>query len=224
MTRFSLLPFCLFSLLLALAAPAQNSDAKPALVRFVAQQVPTDMPRVVMRTEDKISDPFELPVNNLTPKLKSPARTFHLTLENRNISIGSVKLPEEGESFVILLLLAKKDGYHPIVLPAAANSFRPGDIYLHNHSDQAILGKIGDKSFTIPPGKGLIHHPSGAVAKTYYSVAFAIRGKTGKDRFLTTSRWPVNHRNRSYVIFHNDPSTGRVKFRAIDEFIAPVQQ
>lgn len=201
----------------------QDASGKPAVVRFVAQAVPAGMGQVVMRMEDKISDPFDMPVNNFTAELKSPGRLFQLTIVGKETAIGVVKLPEEGAEFIVLLLATKKDSYESVVLPANGAGFRPGDVYLNNTSDTPVQGQIGDSRFTLAAGKGRIHQPSGAVDGTYYDVAFVIREESGKSRFLTTSRWPVTDRTRSYVFFFKDPTTDRIKFRAVEEFI-PVKR
>ena len=52
-----------------------------------------------------------------------------------------------------------------------------------------------------------------------YDVGFLIKEKDGTDRFLSTSRWPVTDRTRSSIFFSKDPSTQRIRFRAVDELI-----
>ncbi len=176
-----------------------------------------------MREEDRESKPFGLPVNNLSPQMKSPGRLFKLFPVGSEVPIGQVKLPAEGSRFIILLVVTKtgakgRYNYKPVVIPSDG-SFRPGDVYLHNASNVPVLGKIGDRSLTLAPRKGRIHRPTGAVNELYYDIAFAIRKKEGKNRYLTTSRWPVTNRSRSYVIFYRDPSTKRIRFRAVDELL-----
>jgi hypothetical protein len=211
--------YLLLGYMLGAGLYAQSSGGKPPNVRFVAQALPDKMGQVVMRVEEKESDPFDLPMNNLTSEMKAPGRLFNLVLAGGTRPIGVVQLPPEGSSFIVLLLTLRKDRYDAVVLPDKGTSFRPGDVYLHNTSGVPVLGQIGDKRFTLTPGKGRIHTPTGAVDETYYDVGFLIKEEDGSNRFLSTSRWPVSDRTRSYVFFFKDPSTQRIGFRAVDELI-----
>lgn len=211
--------YLLFGCFLGSGLHAQSPDKKPPTLRFVAQATPDNMGQVVMRIEEKESDPFDLPMNNLTPEMKAPARLFNLALAGGTKPIGEVKLPPEGSSFIVLLLTLRNDRYDAVVLPANGASFRPGDVYLHNTSEVPVLAQIGNKRFTLNPGKGKIHTPTGAIDETYYDVGFLIKEKDGTNRFLSTSRWPVTDRTRSYLFFFKDPLTQRIRFRAVDELI-----
>ena len=62
--------------------------------------------------------------------------------------------------------------------------------------------------------------PTGAKPENYYDVGFGVREKEG-DRALSTTRWPVDPQQRSYVFFFVNPKNNRLDFGAVDEFVPP---
>ena len=40
-------------------------------------------------------------------------------------------------------------------------------------------------------------------------------------RSYSTTRWPVDDKQRSYVFFFINPATKRLDYRAVDEFVEP---
>lgn len=207
-------------------AGAQAQSDKKLGVRFLAQEVPAELGEVTTLLADGETrgKPFALPMNNLSPVIEVPARRFLLTRAADTLPLASVALPEEGRSFIVLLLVNPKGGYQPVVLPADDSAFRFGDYYLHNLSGGPVRGKIGGSNLLLKPGEGRIIKATGAVDGRYYDIAFAVpdESRASGMRFITTSRWPVSERTRSYVFFFTDTRTQRVRFRAVDEF-APVE-
>src|SRR5690606_19007527 len=78
--------------------------AENVQVRFLAERARKGLGAVAMVAGNSRSDAFELPVNNLSPVLAAPARTFHLRPVGQDVDLAQVALPEAGESFVVLLI------------------------------------------------------------------------------------------------------------------------
>ena len=211
----------IFALLFSALAWAQEGPKSGDLkVRFLAERVPADLGQVVMATDKAKSTPFDLPINNLSQPQVAPARVFAVKpATGKDISLATVTLPDAGKSFIVLLVPAAT-GYKPVVIAASDPSFKPGDVYFYNHGDKPVLGYVGTATFVLQPGKGQILTPKGAKEGTYYDVGFGVREKEG-DRALSTTRWAVDDKQRSYVFFFVNPTTKRLDFRAVDEFVEP---
>jgi hypothetical protein len=206
--------------LLALVLPCSAAPTKDIEVRFAAQAKPARLGDLVMVTEEVRSDPFSLPVNNLTDPQVAPARAFRLEMEGKEGALATVILPETGTRFIILLVPGVKSVFDAVVIAARDGSFRPGDFYLHNVSKKQILGMVGTTRFTIPSRKGQVVRPKGAREERFYDVTLGVREEP-QPRVISTSRWPVNTQMRTYVFFFDNPKRGDVDFRAIDEFVPP---
>lgn len=214
----------LFAALLAVSALfvgqglAQDraSEANPS-VRFLAERAPANLGQVVLTAGETRGEPFDLTLNNLTPVISAPARAFAVRSVDKNVDLAKVQLPEAGKAFIVLLIPAET-GYKPVVISASDPSFRPGDVYFYNHSDKPVLGYVGTAKFILAPKKGQTLRPAGARPENYYDVGFGVREEAG-DRPLSTTRWPVDDKVRSYVFFFTNSRTQRVDFRAVDEFV-----
>ena len=69
-----------FALLFSALASAQDAPKGGDLkVRFLAERTPKDLGQVLMATEKEKSQPFDLPVNNLSEPQPAPARVFAVT-------------------------------------------------------------------------------------------------------------------------------------------------
>ena len=63
-------------ILASLCAAAQDKGAKGVKVRFLAQAVPNDLGKVALAAAEIRSDPFDLPMNNLSAEQEPPALVF----------------------------------------------------------------------------------------------------------------------------------------------------
>lgn len=207
-----LLPACLF---------AQSPDSHKVAVRFLAERRPDEIGQVIMAIGDKHSDPFDLPANYLSPPHSPPARTFSLRATHPDVALAAITLPEEGQSFVVILVPVKEGGFKPIVISADDTGFKQGDVYFYNHCPKLVLGYVGTAKFLLEPAKGLVIHPSGARAENFYDVGFGVREVKG-DRVLSNTRWPVDDKVRSYVFFFVNPVTSLPDFRVVEEFLPPL--
>ena len=209
-----------FSLALSVLAPAQEAGRGDLTVRFLAERSPGNLGQVVLAADKARSKPFDLPVNSLSLPFVAPARAFSVRPVAKDVSIADITLPDSGKSFIILLIPATAGGYKPVVISAEDPDFKPGDVYFYNHADKPVLGYVGTAKFILDPAKGQTLRPKGAKPENYYDVGFGVREKEG-DRALSTTRWPVDDKIRSYVFFFVNPSTKRLDFRAVDEFVPP---
>jgi len=220
MMRLATIFVLLFS---ALASAQVGSKGGELKVRFLAERTPKDLGQVLMATEKEKSAAFDLPVNNLSEPQDAPGRAFAVKpAAGKDVALATVTLPESGKSFIVLLIPAAT-GYKPVVIAAEDPSFKPGDVYFYNHGDKPVLGYVGTATFVLPPGKGQTLTPKGAKPEKYYDVGFGVREKEG-DRPLSTTRWPVDEKIRSYVFFFVNPTTKRLDFRAVDEFVSPEKE
>lgn len=209
---------CILSFILAPLLSAQVPGRGDLSVRLLAERVPPGIGQVVLIADDKATQPFDLPVNHLAEAIVPPARVFGIRSAEGEARLASVTLPEAGRSFIVLLVPAAGGGYSPVVIPAEDPSFRGGDTYIYNHADKTVIGYVGTTTFTLAPGSGRIVRPAGPREETFYDVAFGVREPEG-DRPLSTTRWPIETRVRAYVFFFNNPTTQRVDYRAVDEYL-----
>lgn len=208
------------ALLLAPIATGQSSRGD-VTVKFLAERVPPEIGRVALAVDDTRGEAFDLPVNHLSEPIVPPARTCKVMSLAKNVPLATLKLPESGKSFIALLIPSPAGGYKPVVMPANDPKFKVGDVYFYNHSDLPVLGYVGTAKFTLDPGDGTTLRPAGAKENTYYDVGFGFRDKEMGNRLLSTTRWPIDKHIRSYVFFYVNPSTRKIDFRAVDEFVAP---
>jgi hypothetical protein len=219
-----LVPYLALSLSLLSSVDAQSGRKKDVEVRYVAQAAPKNLGKLVMAAEEGLrSEPFILPLNNLSDRFVVPARAYRLEMEEKTLPLASVTLPAEGNDFIILLVPALKGGFEPIVIANDGVSFRPGDFYVHNVSQATVVGKVGTTDFSVGKRTGRVVRPKGARENRFYDVLIGVRDDEGV-RVISSSRWPVQPQMRTYVFFFDDPRRGRVDFRAVDEFVPPKEE
>ena len=212
-TRFARL----FRVLIPLFALAHSARAELS-ARFLAESLPADAGEMVMFTGETVSEPFVPPTRHLSGEIKPPARAFELRTAKDRRLLGKITLPEEGDRFIILLLPEANGEIRGLVLRSDEPGFRPGDNYLINRTGLGIIGQIGATRFRIKPGTGGVIRPSGPADEGFYQVGFGVEEAEGA-RALSMTRWPVDSKVRSYVFFFNNPRTGRIDYRAVDEFV-----
>lgn len=204
------------------ASLAFADEPKNALeVRLVAERLPKRLGKVVLVSGEEHTEPFVLPMNNLSTPKKVPGRVFQLVSTKRKLILATVRLPQQGNSFVVLLIPSSEEGYKPVVVPFKNPKFKAGDIYLHNNARDTVIGMIGAGKFSIAPGKGSYFSPKFIDDdKRYHDVGIAVKFETG-NRVISTTRWPKSKSTRYYVFFYVNPKNDRVTYRAVDEYIEP---
>ncbi len=208
------------TLLCTFSAFAEKAPKAGAEVRFLAESIPPDLGQIVLATAEARSDPFDLPMNNLSRPQEPPARIFSVWSLDKNLSLSTIKLPEEGDAFIVLLLISSKGGYEPVIMPAENPSFKGGDVYFYNNAKEPVLGLLGKTKFALVPGKGTIVTPSGFGDQKFYHVMLGVR-EADENKVIRSMKWPASKTMRNYVFFYTDPIRKRVTYRAVDEFLEP---
>lgn len=212
----------LLPLVLAAVVAVSAGATEGIEVRFLAQAAPENLGRVVLVADETRSEPFDLPVNNLSGAMNVPAREFTLWSERHQRVLANIRVPEAMDSCIVLLLVTSGGAYRPVVLPREDPSFRGGDIRFLNNSDKPVFGYVGSARFTLQPGRSTVVRPTGAHEGGFYDIGLGVREPDG-DRVLRTMRWPEDALARFYVFFYTDPATGRVTYRAVDEFVGEAE-
>jgi hypothetical protein len=212
-----------FSLLLVSGIlSAQEQEASGLQARFVAQNLPQGLAEVIATAADeegeKTSEPFLIPKNNLSERFEMPGRAFTLKSQAGGKLLSKISLPEKGRDFIILLVPGRESLFRAIVLDSKNPGFRPGDFYLLNSSQETVVAKVGTTQSMVPSNDGEVVSPEGAVDERYYNVLLGVREGNGA-RTISSSRWPVSQRMRTYVFFFDHPQSKEIDFRAVDEFV-----
>lgn len=172
----------------------------------------------------EVSEPFELPVYQLSEAIEVKSRTFFLypekaVLDGKTPPVATVRIPGKGSDFRVILIPAAKGKYQPTVIRADGPGFRSGDVFVLNLARKEIVANLGSDAFAVKPGGNHMARLSGAVDNSYYPVLIGSRAE-GKVKPITETRWPVMRNNRSYMIFfQQDPNT--ITYRGVDEFLPP---
>ncbi|MES2440806.1 MAG: hypothetical protein V4584_17200 [Verrucomicrobiota bacterium] len=211
----------LFFALLAPAAAQDKASSKAGgkiQVAFLAEMAPENLGNVFLQLGDQEkSEPFVLPTNRLSDPVGVASRVMVLKTLNKEIPLCKITLPEAGGEFAVVLVTAKPTGYQPIIVRTDDPSFKAGDVFFINRSQNTVLGKLGTTPLVLKPGESAKSRPSGAIDNTYYDIAFAIR-EQGGDKLISSSRWPIDNELRSYLFFFTN-AQGRTAFRAVDEYL-----
>lgn len=190
-------------------------------IRLMAERLPKDLGKVVLVSGEDHSEPFALPMNNLTEPRVVPSRVFQLVAPERKLVLANISLPKQGKSFVVILIPSSEKGYMPVVVPYRNPNFKAGDIYLYNNAKETVVGMVGAGKFSIDPGKATYFRPVFKDdGKRYHDVGIGVKFETG-DRVISTTRWPKSTNTRYYVFFYVNPKTDRITYRAVDEFLPP---
>lgn len=216
-------------LLLLLAVPPAFSQEKQSgvTVRIFAVATHPGQGRVAILSGDEskeIGEPFEIPVYELTASMEVGSRAFSIVDENftpeeKPIVHATVKLPDKGRDFRVILIPSSPGKYKQTVVRADGSEFKSGDVLMLNLAKSEIVANIGNEAFAVKPGSRHIVDLDGAIDNSYYNVLIGKR-TDGKILPISETRWPVMRNNRSYVImFQSDPHT--IARRGIDEFISP---
>jgi hypothetical protein len=186
---------------------------------LLAEQYPPELGKVFLSFGDGKSEKIVIPTNYLSAPVPVLKRVMTLKTAEKEIPLCNINLPETGQAFAVILVVAKPSGFSPIVVRTDDPNFKAGDVFFINRSDTTVLGKLGNTPLVLKAGETMKTRPSGAVDETYYDIAFATREATG-DKLISTSRWPIDIDIRSYLFFFNN-AEGRTTFRAVDEQLTP---
>jgi hypothetical protein len=208
----------LYALILFWGGVGAVEAANNIEVRFIVENVTRDLKQVRLAHEEWRSGVLGLTAHSLSLPQDVPARAFRVLASEQDVELATVNLPEEGTSFVVLLVMNSDQTYASVVIRSDDPRFTAGGFYLYNNSDKTVTGSVGVTEFTLRPRRETMLKPDGARNNSYYDVKLVVREK-GASRMIGASRWPKDEKVRSYVIFYLDPKAGRVAYRAVDEFM-----
>ena len=184
----------------------------------MAERLPPKLSKVVLAQEAYKSEPFALPMNNLSAPIDVPVRTLSLLEPEKKLTLANIKLPEEGNSFIVLLTASGPDGYKAVVMPYENPNFKGGDFYMYNNSKKLVFGIVGQSKFAVKPGESMVLRPTGAREERFFDVGLGY-GDEDRNKVISTTRWREDKQIRCFVFFYENPKTGWVAFRAVDEFV-----
>jgi hypothetical protein len=199
------------------ALPAQSAD-KPEtgiVLRLLGCEVTKELPKVFLETEDSKSEVFDLPSSAFTAPMPVSGRVVALKAPGNDVPLSNIKLPDQGDSFAVLLAPQEPTGFVPTVVRLDDDSFKPGDYYFINCSRKTVVLKLGGTEVVVEAGNAVTSHPTDPVHNHHYIVTMSTRGDSA-DKIFASTRWPLNQPKRAFVIFFTQPN-GRVTYRAVDE-------
>ncbi len=213
------LPLLLLSVIsLPFSAPtaaAAGEAGKGITLRLLACEVSQEPAKVFLETKDSKSDVFDLPSSAPSEPMALSARSAELKAPDNNVPLCSITLPAEGKSFAVLLAPEKPAGFAPFVVRLDDDSFKPGDYFFVNASGKTIALKLGGTELILEAGNAAKSRPSEPLRNSFYNVTMSTRGESG-DRPIASTRWPLEHPNRTYIIFLTN-ARGKTTYRAVDE-------
>ncbi len=215
------LPLLLFvALILPLSAQKTKLAGKAesrVTLRLLADAVPEGQGKVLLQAENSKSDPLDLSTSALSAPVVMSARSMVLKAADNDTPLCTIALPAEGKSFAVLLAPEKPAGYVPFFVRLDDDSFKPGDVFFINRSPKTVVLKLGGNELVLEAGKSVKSRPTNPVDNNYYDIIISERDAAG-DKIITSSRWPVDDKLRSYVFFSTN-ARGRTTYRAVDEYL-----
>lgn len=206
--------------LLSLCGLAIAAEDK-LMLRFAAQSLPPEMPKVEMVAAEVKSPAFEISAEAFSLPQAAIGRAFSLRAVGSNADIVKIRLPDKGGRFIVLLVHAGGGKVSPVVIPDDRAAFHGGDVHVHNSSGKLVLGQLGTEKFQLRPGTSGMVRPAGLVDNQYYEVRFAYED-AGAARMFSSARWPAGLKERCYVFFYADQrNPERVLYRVISEVLQP---
>ncbi len=206
---------------LLLFTPALHAQKKERDIslRFLSGVARATMKGAQLQTPEWQGEIFLIPYNQLSLPQPVKARALRLfqTGEAPEPSpVCDVILPEQGDDFIVILVSGEK-GTRAVILNGKAPDFRPGDVFIHNASENAIALALGSTKAALNPGQGKAFRPGAPSGATSYEVAFLYE-KDGTARRLALTQWPLSDVLRGYVFFlpgkYNRPI-----YRAVQEIV-----
>jgi hypothetical protein len=175
----------------------------------------------ILASGETKSAPFAVPDNGFSVPVVSPAASKALTLGNAKDtpfrSLATVKLPDTGKRFLVILLPGQNQTLRAIVVRADDPAFRPGQIMIMNFAPEILAADLGSQKLTFAPGSRTIFDPQRIDNLSNYQVRFFYI-KDGKPKRFAASLWPYFDAKRAFVFLYMDRAAGSPTFRSIDEF------
>ncbi len=203
------------------AAAQEESSSKDTLIRFSSFGLANGGSEYLLAAGEYKTAPFAIPDNGFSDPVAAPVPVKTLALgsakETPFRSLATVKLPETGKRFLVILLPDKDQTLRPIVVRADDPAFRPGQIMILNFAREILAADLGGEKLTFQPGSRTIFRPQRKNDLANYQVRF-YQAKEGKPKVFAASLWPYFDAKRAFVFLYMDPASDTPAFRSIDEF------
>jgi hypothetical protein len=171
---------------------------------------------------------IQTPGNELSPTYEMP-RTGTIevgkTVENEAGEkvfqlYGRSKMISASNQIVLLLRKGEKnsDGFVILPIDGELSEFNGGSYIFINASKINIAGKIGDKRFSLGPGKREMVQPNASHPGGACQVTLAYQ-REDKWKVFKDTRWTANKRYRSLIFFHQDPVSQRLSVSPIIDML-----
>ncbi len=209
----------LFSMLLLPASLHAQEKKGGVTLRFLSGIASASLNDAQLRTPEWQGDVFRIPFNQLSQPQAAETRALRLFRMGDGpepVAVCDVILPEEGNDFIVILVPGKESP-RAVILNGKAPNFRPGDVFIHNASDNAIALALGTTRAALKPGQGKSFTPGAPDDADTYEVAF-LYDENGTAKRLALTQWPLNDRLRGYVFFLPGENN-RPIYRAVQEFV-----
>ena len=218
MTRF--FATCI-ACLTTFAAAQEKSSSKETLIRFTSFGLADAPSEYILAAGESKTLPFGIPDNGFSTPVASPAPGNTLALGNAKDtpfrSLATIKLPDTGKRFLVILLPDKDQTLRAIVVRADDPAFRPGEIMIMNFAREILAADLGGEKLTFQPGSHIIFRPQRKNDLSNYQVRF-YHAKEDRPKVFAATLWPYFDNKRAFVFLYIDPTSGSPTFRAIDEF------
>lgn len=214
-TRLPLLLLAFTSL--PFSADIAKAAEQGLTLRLLACEVTKEPAKVFLQTKKSKSEVFELPSSALSEPMAVSARSVELKSPDNDVSLCSITLPAEGKSFAVLLAPEESAGFVPLIVRLDDAAFKAGDYCFVNHSANTVVLKLGGNEVILEAGNVVKSRPTEPAGNNHYIITMSSRSESG-DKVFASTRWPVETKNRSYIVFLNG-SNGRTTYRAVDEYV-----
>ena len=198
--------------------PEAVASNKGIALRLLACEVTTEPMKVVLATKDSSSAEIEVPSASFSLPAVVSGRRVEIKVPKTDETLCAVSLPEEGESFAIMLGSNTPHGFLPVVVRLDDKAFQPGDFQFINCSGKTVVVKLGGTEVVIEAEGSARARPTECTDNRYFIVTMHTRGKSG-DKVFASTRWPLDKSKRGYIMLLAKPS-GRVTYRAVEEIVA----
>ncbi len=203
------------------AAAQEKPSSKDTLIRFTSFGSADSGTEYILASGTTKTAPFVIPGNGFSTPVATPASATLVALGNAKDepfrSLATIKLPDTGKRFLVILLPDKDQTLRPIVVRADDPAFLPGQIMIMNFAPETLAAELGDQKLTFAPGSRTIFQPQRTDNLSNYQVRFFYL-KNDKPKLFAATLWPYFDDKRAFVFLYKDPAAGTPTFRSIDEF------
>lgn len=227
LTPISSLPSIVVGLALCIL-PCQSQNAGKVSLRFLSFPKSMESVKVELRLAEGKTVAIEAPSNEFSPPLNTVSTEVWAVGETVQDPEGKPVFKEYGrtaapDSPQQMLLLVRKgkgnsDGFDLIALDGRATAFGGGKFLFMNAAKVDIAGTVGGEKFVVKPGSHMIITPKSEGGTRTAHAMFYFRKNDEAPPFFS-SRWPVNERARSMVIFYHDPENLHLRMHTIRDFL-----